>query len=77
MKEFLAQGKGRPAKLARHYYDVARLIEAGIGGKVLEEPSLFERVIANRRIYFKVTGLDYDAILVKPLADLPGDRGIP
>lgn len=58
-----AQGRARPAKLARHYYDVAKLIEAGIGRQVLEDAALFDRVIANRRVYFKVTGLDYDAML--------------
>ena len=66
-----AQGKGRPAKLARHYYDVAKLIEAEIGRKALEDATLFERVIANRRIYFKVTGLDYDAMLRDGLQILP------
>ena len=66
-----AQGKARPAKLARHYYDVAKLIEAGIGRQVMEDAALFERVIANRRVYFKVTGLDYDAMLWDGLKIVP------
>lgn len=66
-----AHGKDRPPKLARHYYDVAMLIRAGVGRQALVDPDLFGRVIANRRVYFKVTGLDYDAALRNGIRIVP------
>jgi predicted nucleotidyltransferase component of viral defense system len=67
----LAQGKPRQAKLARHYYDLAKLIEAGIGKQALEDLDLFRRVVASRMIYFRITGLDYDSMLQDGLRLVP------
>ena len=68
-----AHGKDQPPKLARHY-DVAMLIRAGVGRRVLADTILFRRVIANRRVYFKVTGLAYDAVLRNGLRIVREDR---
>lgn len=67
----LAQGKQRQAKLARHYYDLAKLIKAGIGQQALENLDLFRRVIASRKIYFRITGMDYDSMLQDGLRLVP------
>ncbi len=47
-------------KLSRHYYDLWKMIEAGIGKKALENRGLFKRVAEHRAIYFKVSRVDYD-----------------
>jgi len=66
-----AVGKPRPARLARHYYDIAKLIHAGIGDIALGRHPLFEKVLANRMVYFKITGLDYRQVLREGVRILP------
>lgn len=61
-ESFRPPDKPRAQKLARHYYDVARLIQAGVGQRALASPGLFERVVAHRRVYFKQTWVDYDTM---------------
>lgn len=45
--------------LARHYYDLYRLIQGGYGEKAAQDLSLFERIAAHRRVYFRYGWLDY------------------
>jgi hypothetical protein len=58
----------RPAKgslksrMARHYYDVHRLIEAGIADEVVGDHALFERVVRHRAIYFRQNWVKYDGL---------------
>ena len=40
-------------RMARHYYDVWCLIQAGIGEKAVAAPGLFERVAHHRAIFFR------------------------
>jgi predicted nucleotidyltransferase component of viral defense system len=47
------EGAQREQKLARHYYDVAQLVQAGIGRNAMLRPGLFEEVVAHRRAYFE------------------------
>lgn len=49
---YRAGAKGPKARLARHYYDLWRLIGAGIGDKALSDAALFSRVAAHRAIFF-------------------------
>lgn len=66
----------RKKKMARHYYDVARLIQSGIGALAGEDPELFERVVAHRRIYFRKTWIDYDTLTRATVNILPEvDKG--
>jgi hypothetical protein len=67
----LAQGRQRQAILARHYYDLAKLIKAGIGRQALEDLDPFRRVVASRTIYFRITGMDYDSMLQDGLRLVP------
>ena len=43
-------------RLARHYYDLYRLVETGIGREALEDEELFEAVRRHREIYFRRGG---------------------
>jgi hypothetical protein len=38
--------------LARHYYDLYCLIEAGVGDRAAAETGLFERVVEHRKVFF-------------------------
>ena len=44
---------GPKARLARHYYDLWCLIQAGIGEKALSDTGLFSRVVAHRIVFFR------------------------
>jgi hypothetical protein len=53
-EETYRSGTGGPkARLARHYYDLWRLIGAGIGDKALCDAALFSRVAAHRAVFFR------------------------
>jgi hypothetical protein len=41
------------ARLARHYYDVWALIQAGVADRALADPGLFARVAAHRVVFFR------------------------
>lgn len=45
--------------MARHYYDLYRLIDAGIGHKAAGDLNLFKRIAAHRMVYFRYTWVDY------------------
>ncbi len=49
---YRASGAGPKTRLARHYYDLWRLIGAGVGDKALADTALFSRVAAHRAIFF-------------------------
>jgi Nucleotidyl transferase AbiEii toxin, Type IV TA system len=52
----------KPAKerLARHYYDLARLAKLPIGEKALNQLDLLERVIAHKSFFFAQSWAHYD-----------------
>ncbi len=54
--------KKRKARMARHYYDLYRLIGAGIGRKAAGDLELFERIVAHRQVYFRFTWMNYDTM---------------
>ena len=71
---FRPPGKSRRPRMARHYYDVWRLIEAGVSTKAAADGALFERVAAHRRVFFRHGWMDYDTlkrgtIRIVPLAE--------
>lgn len=43
-------------RLARHYYDLFKLIQAGVGDRAMADAGLFERVVQHRRTFFKKGG---------------------
>lgn len=46
-------------RMARHYYDLWCLLEAGVGERALADLELFHRVVEHREIFFHVSGVDY------------------
>lgn len=56
-----SDGIRRPG-MARHYYDVWRLIETGVAEKAAADLALFEQVAAHRKVYFKHAWVDYDTL---------------
>jgi len=52
-------GKTRRPRMARHFHDVWRLIEAGIADKAVVDASLFEQVVQHRQVYFRQNWVDY------------------
>jgi len=57
LHEELCRDDDRPpkARLARHYYDLARLIDAGVGSEALSDMALFEAVAKHRAVFFRRT----------------------
>ncbi len=71
---FRPQDKKRQARMARHYYDLYRLIDAGIGVKASGDLALFERIAAHRQVYFRYTWVDYDTLRPGRLRLVPPDE---
>ena len=51
--------KPHKARLARHYYDLWRLITHGVAARALADRLLFDRVAAHRAIFFRWSWMDY------------------
>ena len=65
--------KKRQARMARHYYDLYRLIDAGSGRKASDDLKLFERISAHRQVYFRYTWVDYETLCPGRLRLVPPD----
>jgi hypothetical protein len=66
--------KKRKARMARHYYDLYRLIGAGIGHEAAGDLELFDRIAAHRQVYFRYTWVDYDTLCPGRLKLVPPDE---
>ena len=49
----------RKLGLARHYYDLHRLIENGVAEEAVADQGLLEQVVEHRRIFFRYSWMDY------------------
>jgi hypothetical protein len=54
--------KKRKQYMARHYYDLYRLIKAGAADKALSDLDLFHRIVEHRAIYFPYAWMDYSTL---------------
>lgn len=70
---FRPPDKKRKARMARHYYDLYCLIQAGIGHNAAGDLDLFERIAAHRQVYFRYTWVDYDTLSPGRLKLVPPD----
>lgn len=61
-ERFRPAEKIRRPRMARHYYDVWRLIEAGVAATAAADLELFHKVAAHRVVYFKQNWVDYDTL---------------
>lgn len=57
--------------VARHYDDLFRLIEQGIGASALQDQTLFEQVAAHRQTFFAQSWVDYSTLRIESLRILP------
>jgi hypothetical protein len=71
---FRPPDKKRKARMARHYYDLYRLIDAGIGRKATCDLELFKRIAAHRQVYFRYTWVDYDTLCPGRLKLVPPEE---
>ncbi len=71
-EENLRPGGGvRRAGLARHYYDVWRLLERGVGDTARVDPALFDQVVAHRQLFFRHTWMNYETMRLGSIQVLP------
>ncbi|HID50342.1 MAG TPA: nucleotidyl transferase AbiEii/AbiGii toxin family protein [Chromatiales bacterium] len=69
--------KKQRRSMARHYYDLYRMIQAGVGDESVRDLGLFHRIAAHRQVFFRYTWVDYSTLnpqelqLVPSAADLP------
>jgi predicted nucleotidyltransferase component of viral defense system len=63
--------KTRRPRMARHYYDLYRLIEQGIAASAAEDRNLFEQVATHRQVFFAQTWVDYATLRRGALRLLP------
>ena len=61
-ERFRPASKIRRPRMARHYYDVWRLIEAGVAARAAADLTLFEQVAAHRNLYFRHGWVDYGTL---------------
>lgn len=77
-ESFRPTGKTRRKQyLSRHYYDLYRLVTAGVGRKAADDLELLWRVVNHRKIYFRYTWVDYDAIVPGRLSLVPSEEKLP
>lgn len=56
---FRPANKPRQLRMARHYYDLWCLLQAGVGKRALADGPLFQRVAEHREIFFRQSWVDY------------------
>lgn len=58
-------------RLSRHFYDLARMISAGVSERALNDVALYERVVKHRADFFPNSWMDYSSLLQGPLILTP------
>jgi len=64
----------RKPGMARHYYDVYRLIKNGVATEAMAEAGLFDQVLAHRRDFFGYNWMDYSALRPGSVRLIPLDH---
>jgi hypothetical protein len=59
--------------MARHYYDLYRLIQAGIADEAAAARELFFRIAEHRKVFFRYTWMDYTTLVPGKLRLVPTD----
>ncbi len=59
---FRPADKPRKERMARHYYDVWRLITRGVADRAAADRALFDRVAEHREIFFRLSWVDYTTL---------------
>jgi predicted nucleotidyltransferase component of viral defense system len=66
-----ATGKNRKEYMARHYYDLFRLIKAGTAEKAATDLDLFQRIADHRKVFFRYNWMDYSTLVPGKLRLVP------
>jgi hypothetical protein len=67
----------RKEYMARHYYDLYRLIEAGVGDEAAADLALFSCIAEHREVFFRHTWVDYATLAPGQLRLLPTEVQLP
>ncbi|MFH2131876.1 MAG: nucleotidyl transferase AbiEii/AbiGii toxin family protein [bacterium] len=69
--------KTRKQYMARHYYDIYRLIQAGVADEAAADRDLFIRIANHRKIYFTYSWMNYSTLVTGKLRLIPVDTQLP
>ncbi len=68
------EGRRRREYMARHYYDLYRLIMAGVADEAAADLELFQRIAAHREVFFRYTWFDYATLSPGQLRLVPTEE---
>ncbi len=68
--------KALPSRYARHYYDVHKLVEAGVHTQALAQPELLAKVVAFKEKFYPSGWANYGSATLGGLVLLPADHHI-
>lgn len=74
---FRPADKRRKEYMARHYYDLYRLIKAGVAADAAVDIDLFSRIAGHREVYFRYTWVDYSTLVPGQLRLVPTEEQMP
>lgn len=70
-------GKPRRPRLSRHYYDIWCLDRRGVAAEALADAELFRAIVADRRVSYNVSWVEYDDMALGSLEFMPTDSDLP
>ena len=77
-ENFRPSDKRRHGKyMARHYYDLYRLIQAGVADEAAMDTELFSRVVSHRQVFFRQNWVDYTTMVPGQLRLIPDEQQMP
>jgi len=76
-EETFRGGDGPKVRLARHYYDLYRLIQAGVGDRAAADCGLFDCVAAHRAVFFRKKREAQESLRPGSLRLVPTSEQIP
>jgi len=63
----------RVERMSRHIYDLARMTDTPIAENALKNKDLFQSIVAHRRMFTAMKGVDYDTLSPKTIKIIPPD----
>lgn len=76
-ERFRPAGRRRKEYMARHYYDLYRLIDAGVANEAMTDKELFVRVANHRKVFFYQNWVDYSTLVRGQLRIVPAVEEMP
>lgn len=63
--------KFRPERMSRHLYDLGKLMDTEFGISAIKDKQLYETILAHRKIFTPIVGVDYDSLPMSSLNFIP------